>query len=71
MERNVGETDRLVRIALGAVSGLASLGILGGVIAASGGLALVLGLVAIVLLATGTAGTCGAYQVLGVNTCKR
>ena len=71
MERNVGETDRLVRIALGAVSGLASLGILGGVIAASGGLALVLGLVAVVLLATGAAGTCGAYQVLGVNTCKR
>ena len=71
MERNDGETDRLVRIALGAVSGLASLGILGGVIAASGGLALVLGLVAVVLLATGAAGTCGAYQVLGVNTCKR
>lgn len=71
MERNVGETDRFVRIALGAVAGLASLGILGGVIAASGGLALVLGLVAIVLLATGAAGTCGAYSALGVTTCKR
>ena len=71
MERNVGETDRLVRIAFGAVSGLASLGILGGVIAASGGLALVLGLVAVVLLATGVTGICGGYQVLGVSTCKR
>ena len=71
MERNVGETDRFVRIALGAVAGLASLGILGGFVAASGGLALVLGLVAIILLATGASGTCGAYQVLGVNTCRR
>ena len=71
MERNVGETDRFARIALGAVAGLASLGILGGFVAASGGLALILGLVAIVLLATGAASTCGAYQVLGVNTCTR
>ncbi|AUX09793.1 hypothetical protein AArcSl_2168 [Halalkaliarchaeum desulfuricum] len=71
MERNVGEVDRLVRIAMGAVVGLASLGILAGLLAASGVVALVLGIVAIVLLATGASGTCGAYQVLGVSTCKR
>lgn len=71
MEQNVGETDRLVRILLGAVAGLASLAILGGLLAASGVLALVLGIVAIALLATGATGNCGAYSVLGVNTCKR
>lgn len=71
MERNVGETDRLARIALGAIAGFASLGILGGVVAARKVVALVLGALAVVLLATGFTGTCGAYSLLGVNTRKR
>ncbi len=71
MEQNVGETDKLVRIALGAVSGIVSLAILGGVLALSGVIALVLGVVALVLLGTALTGTCGLYSVLGVDTCSR
>ncbi|MEF8780809.1 MAG: DUF2892 domain-containing protein [Haloferacaceae archaeon] len=71
MERNVGETDRLVRIAVGAIAGLASLGFLSGVLGQNGILALVLGVVAIAMLVTGFTRTCGAYSLIGVNTSKR
>jgi hypothetical protein len=71
MERNVGDTDRLARIVLGAVLGLASLAILGD---ALGGvpaiLSPVLGVVALVLLVTGATSTCGLYSLLGVNTAR-
>lgn len=68
MERNVGRTDQLARIAVGALAGLASIGVLAGSIPTSDVVALVLGVVALVLLATGLSGTCGAYSLLGVNT---
>jgi ABC-type multidrug transport system permease subunit len=68
MEKNVGSTDKIVRIVLGAIVGLVSLAILGGAIPGSGVVSLVLGIVAIVLLATGLSGTCGLYAVLGMNT---
>lgn len=72
MEENVGDTDSIVRIAVGAVAGLLSLGILADVLPSS--LALpeiaspILGVVAIVLLATGVTSKCALYSALGMNT---
>ena len=75
MEENVGDTDGLIRILVGAVLGLTSLGILAQeqliisemlplpVIASP-----VLGVLAIVLLATGFTSKCALYSALGMNT---
>lgn len=71
MDKNVGEVDKLVRIALGAVSGIASLAVLGGMLALPNVAALVLGVVSLILLGTALTGTCGLYSVLGVDTCSR
>ncbi|QHS16583.1 YgaP family membrane protein [Halopenitus persicus] len=68
MNRNVGEIDRAVRIGAGAVAGLVSLAILADRIAAPDVLALLAGIAAVVLLATGYLSTCGLYAVLGVDT---
>ncbi|SDX91394.1 YgaP family membrane protein [Halobellus clavatus] len=70
MEQNVGQTDSIVRIALGALAGAVSLGILGNVVPGSGVLSLVLGVVAIMALGTGLTGQCGLYSLIGVDTCK-
>ncbi|MFB6308826.1 MAG: DUF2892 domain-containing protein [Haloarculaceae archaeon] len=70
MERNVGRTDSIVRIAVGAVAGLVSLGILGRVVPGPGVLSLVLGIVALLMLGTGLTGRCGVYSALGVDTCE-
>ncbi|QCC49258.1 YgaP family membrane protein [Halobellus limi] len=70
MERNVGQTDSIVRIALGAIAGVISLGILGDAVSAPAILSPVLGIVAILMLATGATGRCGLYSVIGVDTCK-
>ncbi|MDH5019830.1 YgaP family membrane protein [Halobacterium rubrum] len=68
MERNVGSTDAVVRVLLGALLGVASLAILGDYVEAAAILSPVLGLVAVILLATGLTNTCGLYSVLGVST---
>lgn len=75
MEENVGLLDQKVRIGLGAVLGLVSLLVL----AQSQGMASemlplpavvspVLGVVAIVLLATGYTSKCALYSALGMDT---
>ena len=61
MNVNVGRTDKLVRIVVGA--GLLSLFFL------LKGDARLLGLIGIVPLATGLVGYCPLYSVLGLNTC--
>jgi hypothetical protein len=72
MEENVGDTDSIVRIALGSVAGLLSLGILADVLNSS--LALpeitspILGVLAIVLLVTGFTSKCALYSALGMDT---
>ncbi|WP_414838128.1 DUF2892 domain-containing protein [Candidatus Nanosalina sp. VS9-1] len=72
MEENVGDTDRIVRIVLGAVAGLLSLGTLADVLPSS--LALpeiaspILGVLAIALLGTAFTSKCGLYSALGLNT---
>jgi hypothetical protein len=69
MQSNVGATDRTVRIGLGAIAGLVSLGILLGALSLPPVLSPVLGVAALVLLATGLTSFCGLYAVLGVDTC--
>jgi len=68
MNRNVGSTDRLVRIVLGAVLGAVSLAILAGSVSLPTVLSPVLGVLALVLLGTAATSTCGLYSVLGVDT---
>lgn len=69
MAKNVGATDQRVRIGLGAITGLVSLAVLAGALPLPTLAAPVLGLGAIVLLATGFTGFCGLYTVLGMDTC--
>jgi hypothetical protein len=69
MEQNVGSMDQYARIAAGAIAGIASLGTLSGQVSLPTIAAPVLGIVAVVALATGLSGTCGLYSVLGVSTC--
>lgn len=72
MEENVGNTEGLVRIALGAVAGLLSLGILADVLPSSLTLpeiaSPILGVVALALLATGYTSKCALYNALGMDT---
>jgi hypothetical protein len=68
MEHNVGTTDRTVRLGAGAVAGAASLGILANAVPLPTIASPVLGVAALILLATGTLGTCGLYSILGVDT---
>ncbi len=70
MAQNVGSVDRKIRIAIGAVAGTVSLGILAGVVALPGAVSLLLGIVALMMLGTAAAGTCGLYSILGVDTCS-
>ena len=74
MKKNVGRTDRMVRLALGGL--LALVGVLGyagfvGLAFLGIGQALaavVVFLVGVVLLVTGATSTCLIYRVLGVDT---
>ncbi|MFB6175462.1 MAG: DUF2892 domain-containing protein [Candidatus Nanohalobium sp.] len=69
MEENVGLMDQKVRIAVGAVLGLLSLGILfTSMIPLPEVASPVLGVVSIILLATGYFRKCALYQVLGIST---
>ncbi|RLM53990.1 DUF2892 domain-containing protein [Halobellus sp. Atlit-31R] len=69
MEKNVGQTDSLARIALGAFAGVISLGLLGELVPGPTILSPVLGVVALVMVGTGVTGFCGLYSLIGVNTC--
>ena len=70
MENNVGDKDQIARIGLGAVTGLASIGILANYIDQPEVYSAVLGIVSLALLATGFTGKCGLYSALGIDTCK-
>lgn len=71
MIKNVGSTDRLIRLIAGvilliiAVPSLAGMAFVG-----LGGWAWLVGLVGVALVATGLLNFCGAYALLGINTCK-
>ena len=69
MEENVGLMDQKVRIGLGAVLGLVSLGILfTGMIPLPEVASPVLGVVSIILLVTGYFRKCAIYNALGMST---
>jgi|AntRauMinimDraft_3_1070383.scaffolds.fasta_scaffold00021_72 hypothetical protein len=72
MEQNVGHNDKIVRIVLGAVSGLISLGILTDLLPESVSIPMIgspiLGLIAIALLTTAFTNKCGLYSALGIKT---
>lgn len=63
MKRNVGRTDRMIRIGVGAVL------LLGALLLLQGWLQLLAGVAGLALLATGTIGYCGLYSLLGISTC--
>ncbi len=62
-ERNVGKTDRVVRIVLGII--LIAVSALNMVAAPWSYLVVLIGIIA---LATGVFGTCALYSLLGMNT---
>ncbi len=63
MKRNVGNTDRIIRVVLGAVAV-----VLGA--AAQGTWLIVGGVVGVVLIGTALTGRCPAYMPFGINTCS-
>lgn len=61
MKRNVGNLDRIIRIAIGLVLvGLALTGSIGS-----------WGYLGIIPLLAGVVGNCPVYTLLGISTCKR
>ncbi|WP_257299039.1 DUF2892 domain-containing protein [Haloarchaeobius sp. FL176] len=76
MELNVGSTDRIVRLVLGAVMLVAAVVVGAGILSvgsgtvATVGAPLVLGVVGLVLLVTGYTQTCPAYSLLGIRTLR-
>ena len=62
LEKNVGKTDRVVRLVLGAAS------LAGGYLALSGLLSYAVMFVGLILLVTGAMGSCALYSVLKINT---
>ena len=61
--KNYGTKDRVARVVVGAMIGAAYL--MGYI---QGTVALVLGIVALVMVATGAAGYCAIYEPLGIDT---
>jgi hypothetical protein len=65
MKKNVGQIDRIIRVALAV---LVAVLYFTGVI--SGTWAILLGILAVILLVTGLVGTCPLYMLLGTSTKK-
>jgi len=65
MKHNMGKADRIIRF-------IVAVGLLYLILtkAVSGVLAMVLGILAIMLLATSAFGYCPPYSMLGIKTCK-
>ncbi|MEZ3118006.1 DUF2892 domain-containing protein [Halobaculum sp. MBLA0147] len=68
MEKNVGGSDGTVRVLVGAVAGALSLAILTQTVALPAVVSPILGVLALVLLVTGTVNVCPLYNVLGIGT---
>ncbi|MFC6784481.1 DUF2892 domain-containing protein [Halobaculum halobium] len=68
MEMNVGSTDKLARIAVGALAGAVSLAGLAGAVEVQGVVSLVLGVVAALMLGTAFTSKCALYSALGIST---
>ena len=66
MNKNVGSADRVIRTLVGLAIGVL---IIGGQV--TGTLAVILGILAVVLLATSAMGFCPLYAALKIKTMKR
>jgi len=66
MTRNVGTADRAVRAAIAAL-----IAVLVGMGTVSGGAAVLLGIVGLVMLVTALAGSCPLYSLAGLSTVRR
>jgi len=64
LTQNVGTIDRIARLGLGAVLGVV---FLAGIVAAP--LSWLVGVLSVIMLATGALGFCPIYRILGVRTC--
>ena len=65
MKKNIGNTDKLIRLMLALlVAVLYYTGVI------SGTFAIILGVIAVVLVVTSMFSFCGLYTILGINTCK-
>jgi len=65
MIKNIGQTDKIIRIVLAIVlAGLDFFEVVGGAFS------WILSLIAIVLLVTALMGHCPLYKILGKNTCE-
>ena len=64
LTNNVGTLDRIARLGLGAILGVA---FLASIVATP--LSWLVGLLSIIMLATGALGSCPIYSLLGVRTC--
>ncbi|MEF8801546.1 MAG: DUF2892 domain-containing protein [Halolamina sp.] len=71
MNRNVGSADQVLRTAVGAVGGAVSIATLAGAVSLPTVLSPVLGIVAIVMLATAAVGSCPIYSLFGIDSCSR
>ena len=65
MTKNMGNTDKLIRLAVAAL--IAVLYYTGTI---SGTLAMILGVVAIIFTLTSLVSFCPLYTLMGINTCK-
>ena len=66
MTKNMGTIDRLIRTAIGI--GIGILYFTGNI---NGTVALVLGVIALVFIATSVVGNCPAYPLLGISTRRK
>ncbi len=64
MTTNIGNVDRIIRLAIGAIL------VLFGALALTGALQIVAIVAGIIALATAGVRFCPLYRILGVNTCK-
>jgi hypothetical protein len=71
MNRNVGSVDQTFRTGIGAVTGAVSIAVLTGTVPLPAVSSPVLGIVAIMMLATAAMGTCPIYSMFGIDSCSR
>lgn len=64
MKKNIGKVDKVVRLILGVILGIAAVFLVSGV------WQIVLGILAGAMFFTAISGSCYFYTLLGINTCK-
>lgn len=70
MERNVGDLDRTVRIALGVLVAMAGAAAIGGYWTAGAAVGALIVAIGAVLVVTGTTQRCPIYAGAGIDTCE-